>query len=272
MAEQGKLQGSEPDDRPSGRIAVRWLPVKTLKPDKRNARVHSAAQIARLANSIKAFGFNVPVLLDENGGVLAGHGRLKAARRLGLGEVPTITLAHLSQTQRRAFMIADNRLAELASWDEHRLGVEFVALESLDLDFALEATGFTIKEIDLRIETGRAPGRRMAEPNAIQPLTPPPFRDRKPVETPLPSPPEQAAKQSGCAVARAGEKWSLGPHWLCCGDTADAAAGRAVDAAVRRWQELTGESARLHPTGESFDAVARARRQPKGESATRALG
>jgi ParB-like chromosome segregation protein Spo0J len=102
-------------DQPAGRIAVRWLPIEALTPDPRNARIHSARQVARIADSIAAFGFNVPILVDGRGGVLAGHGRLLAARRLRLKEVPTLTLDHLDEAQRRAFMIADNRLGELAS-------------------------------------------------------------------------------------------------------------------------------------------------------------
>ena len=136
---------------PTGRIAVRWLPVDGLKPDPRNARVHSERQVAGIADSIAAFGFNVPLLVDRKGGVLAGHARLLAARRLGLEEVPTITLEHLDEAGRRAFMIADNRLAELASWDGPRLALELRELESLDLDFALSTTGFELDEIDLRI-------------------------------------------------------------------------------------------------------------------------
>ena len=277
-------------------IAVRWLPVEALKPDKRNARKHSVRQVARIADSILAFGFNVPILVDEKGVVLAGHGRLLAAKRLGLKEAPAITLGHLNEAERRAFMIADNRLSELASWDEGRLGLELEELKSLDLDFTIEATGFEVSEIDLRIEAGRAPGRSQAKPNTSAPPAPPPpiahretgvlpdaqWRGRVGVggraalgdlgsrggrlekhgETPLRSPPPQGGKESVPAVARAGETWSLGPHWLCCGDAGDAAACRAVDAAIRRWQALTGESARLHPTGETFDSAARARRKP----------
>ncbi len=142
---------------PAGRIAVRWLPIEALTPDPKNARVHSARQVARIADSIAAFGFNVPILVDGRGGVLAGHGRLLAAQRLKLKQVPTLTLDHLDEAERRAFMIADNRLGELAAWDKGRLGVELKALKSLDLDFSLAATGFALKEIDLRIEAGRTP-------------------------------------------------------------------------------------------------------------------
>ena len=102
---------------------------EALKPDPRNARVHSDRQVALIADSIRAFGFNVPVLVDEKGGLLAGHGRALAARRLGLAEVPTISLGHLTETERRAFIIADNRLGELASWDDAQLRVEFEELK-----------------------------------------------------------------------------------------------------------------------------------------------
>ncbi len=146
-------------EHPTGRIAVRWLPVEDLKPDPRNARIHSERQVARIADSIAAFGFNVPVLVDREGQVVAGHARLLAARRLGLKEVPTITLDHLDEAGRRAFMLADNRLGELASWDRPRLALELSELESLDLDFALSTTGFELGEIDLRIGEARRRGR-----------------------------------------------------------------------------------------------------------------
>jgi ParB-like chromosome segregation protein Spo0J len=106
--------------RRAARSSVRWLPVESLTPDRENARLHGPRQIARIADSIAAFGYNVPIVIDGNGAVLAGHGRVLAARRLGLREVPTIALDHLSEAKRRAFMIADNRLAELASWDDRR--------------------------------------------------------------------------------------------------------------------------------------------------------
>jgi hypothetical protein len=173
-------------------MAVRWLPVEALEPDPRNARLHPPGQVSRIADSIAAFGFNVPVLIDGESRIVAGHGRALAARRLGLAEIPTIALDHLSEAERRAFMIADNRLAELASWDENRLGVELEALKCLDLDFALSATGFEIGEIDLKIEPPHGPGRGRG-----------PRRRRGP------------------PVARAGETWALGPHRLVCGDAHD---------------------------------------------------
>jgi hypothetical protein len=178
-------------------------------------------------------------VIDGKGAVLAGHGRVLAARRLGLSEVPAIALEHLSEPERRAFMIADNRLAELASWDDRRLGVELEALKSLDLDFSIEATGFELDEtelkIDPRIKSGgiRAPGKRPA------------------VASPKASP-----------VAQPGDEWMLGPHRLRCGNDVRSTTLSAVDAAIRRWQAMTGERARLRSTGERFDEVARVRRKP----------
>ena len=146
---------AEPD---AARLAVRWPPVDALKADPNNARAHSDRQVERIADSIAAFGFNVPVLVDGEGGVLAGHGRVLAARRLGLKEAPTIVIDHLDEARRRAFMIADNRLAELASWDGVRLGLELDALRKLNPDFPLRATGFELREIDLRIGSAGAAG------------------------------------------------------------------------------------------------------------------
>ena len=139
-------------EQPAARIEVRWLPVKSLEADPRNARLHPAGQIARLSDSIAAFGFNVPVLIDGEGKVIAGHARLLAARRLGLAQIPTITLDHLGEARRRAFMIADNRLAEFASWDEKRLGEELRELKRLDIDFAIETTGFESPAIAVGLE------------------------------------------------------------------------------------------------------------------------
>jgi len=152
-------------------------------------------------------------------------------------EAPAITLDHLGEAQRRAFMIADNRLAELAFWDEGRLRLELEELKNLDLDFAVDATGFTMEEIDLRIEGRRAPARKRREPRAASP--------------------------NGSAVTRAGDTWSPGPHRLVCGDDSAAAAFSALDAAILRWQARTWKAARLHPDGESFRLVAQARGKPR---------
>jgi ParB-like chromosome segregation protein Spo0J len=109
-----------------------------------NARTHSDKQIAQIATSIRTFGFLNPVLIGDDGIVIAGHGRVAAAIQLGLREVPTIELAHLSGAERRAYVIADNRLAELAGWDRDILKIELQSLADLDLDFDLEITGLKL--------------------------------------------------------------------------------------------------------------------------------
>src|SRR5512142_1536399 len=103
-----------------------------LVPYAKNARTHSPEQVAQIAASITEFGFNAPILVDSNAGTIAGHGRLLAARKLGLAEVPVVVLDHLSETQRRAYIIADNRLSELAGWNEEMLRVELQALKEDD--------------------------------------------------------------------------------------------------------------------------------------------
>ena len=127
----------------SERIEVIYRSIGELKSDPGNPRVHSARQVRQIARSIETFGFNVPVLIDSSGNVVAGHGRIEAAKLLGLNEVPTICLEHLTPAQARAFMIADNRLTEISVWDDRLLAEQFRALSVLDLDFSLEVTGFT---------------------------------------------------------------------------------------------------------------------------------
>jgi ParB-like chromosome segregation protein Spo0J len=102
-------------------LAIVYRRIETLKPDPTNPRLHGKKQIRQIANSIEVFGFNVPVLVDGDLKVIAGHGRLLACRELGWTEVPTLCLDHLTLAQTRAFMIADNRLAEVATWDDHSL-------------------------------------------------------------------------------------------------------------------------------------------------------
>jgi len=135
------------------RLQVKYRPIGDLYLDPKNARLHRAKQVRQIADSIKAFGFNVPILTDAGGQIIAGHGRFLAARRLGLTEAPTIRIEHLTAPQRRAFMIADNRLTEISQWDDRLLAEQLKELSELDLSFDLEATGFDIGEIDLRIES-----------------------------------------------------------------------------------------------------------------------
>ena len=124
-------------------------PIEALIPAARNSRTHSADQIAGIAGSIREFGFTNPVLIDGARGIIAGHGRVLAARKLGLAEVPCIELGHLTASQRRAYIIADNKLAENARWDMDMLRVELEELKSLELD---GFTGFNKHEIDVLLQ------------------------------------------------------------------------------------------------------------------------
>jgi DNA modification methylase len=179
-------------------LSIEYVSIERLKPDPKNARLHTAKQIRQIAQSIESFGFNVPLLIDRDLNVIAGHGRLLACKRLGWNEVPTIRLEHLSEAQKRAFMIADNRLTEIASWDDRLLAEQLQALSSAELDFDIEAIGFDMGEIDLRIESLNAKDTSAAEP-------------------PIPD-------VSGPAVSRLGDLWLIGQHKLLCGDARSEAA------------------------------------------------
>src|SRR5216683_6146809 len=148
---QAQLHCTGPRGSLSGKLAVVDRSMGELKPDAANPRLHSKKQIRQIADSIEAFGFNVPILIDRDDKVIAGHGRLLAARALGWTEVPTLCLDHLTPAQARAFTIADNRLAEVATWDDRLLAQQLKGLSLLGLDFSLEVTGFEMGEIDLRI-------------------------------------------------------------------------------------------------------------------------
>ena len=171
--------------------ALTLWPLSRLKPYARNPRTHSAEQIAKIAASIKEFGFTNPILVDEKAGIIAGHGRLEAARQLDLAKVPVIELTHLSEAQKRAYIIADNRLALDAGWDEDLLAEELDALKNLDFDLSL--TGFDLDELHDLLE------------------------DEFAGEVPAPEPPADP-------VTRLGDLWVLGDHRLLCGDSCDPAA------------------------------------------------
>ena len=162
-----------------GAIEIIFRPLSELKLNPNNPKKHTARQLRQLAESMRALGFNVPVLTDANLQVVAGHGRVLAARRLGLAEVPTICLAHLSEAQARAFAIADNRLSEVATWDDRLLAEQLKALSLVDLDFNIEITGFELGEIDLRIASLDAeaatevPTEAQAEPASGPPVSSP---------------------------------------------------------------------------------------------------
>lgn len=157
-----------------------------------NARTHSDKQIAQIAASIRTFGFLNPVLIGSDGIVIAGHGRVAAAMQLGLGEVPTIELAHLSDAERRAYVIADNRLAELAGWDRDILTIELQSLADMELDFELEITGFETAELDLLLDGDFGDDD---DPGDVVPET-----------------------LEAAPATRLGDVWLLGDHRLICGD------------------------------------------------------
>ena len=190
-------------------LIVYWA-IDQLKPDPHNARRHSKKQIRQIANSIKAFGFNVPILIDRNGNVIAGHGRLLACRELGITKVPTLCLDHLTPAQARVFMIADNRLTEIATWDDRLLAQQLKDLSLLGLDFSLELTGFEIGEIDLRIAS-------------LEDLP-------KPDDDPADLLPELPA---GPPVSKIGDLWLLDRHRLLCGSALDSAVFKALMGAER---------------------------------------
>ena len=122
------------------------LPLDRLIPYANNSRTHSEEQVAQIAASIREFGFTNPILIDEADGIIAGHGQVLAARKLGLAEVPCIRLGHLTETQRRAYVIADNKLALNAGWDEELLAIELSSLREVGFDLGL--TGFDAHEIE----------------------------------------------------------------------------------------------------------------------------
>lgn len=127
---------------PMPRLKIRYMPIGALKPYLKNARIHSEVQIDQIVRSMQEFGFTNPILIDENGGIIAGHGRLRAAIELDMATVPCVTIAGLTDDQRRALMLADNKLALNATWDETMLAAELTAIGDL-----AELTGFSEEEI-----------------------------------------------------------------------------------------------------------------------------
>jgi DNA modification methylase len=164
-----------------------------LRPYSRNARTHSRKQVRQIADSIERFGFTNPVLVSDDGEIIAGHGRVEAAKLLGLRTVPTLQLSHLSAEERRAYVLADNKLALNAGWDQDILAIELQAL--IDLDFDVSLTGFSLAEVDFTLDAARE----------RDPEAPPGVEDEIPA---------MAAE----AVTRMGDVWVMGRHRLICGD------------------------------------------------------
>jgi hypothetical protein len=171
-------------------LAIEYTRVEKLVSCSRNARTHSKKQVSQIAESIKAFGFTNPVLIDRNNIIIAGHGRVAAAKSLGMESVPTVRLESLTDDQIRAYVIADNRLAEKAGWDHSILAIELQHLLAIDGDFDVTITGFEIPEVDLIIQEARDEQRNEDDLFQIDETTQ--------------------------AVTRSGDLWQLGRHRVPC--------------------------------------------------------
>lgn len=176
----------------SHEMHITSISVEKLKPYKNNARKHPDKQIQQIAGSIKQFGFMNPILVDAQNRIMAGHGRVEAAKKLGMKEVPVISSSHLSEDQIRAFILADNKIAANAGWDKELLSVELTHLSNIDLEFDVEITGFDTTEIDLIIDT-----------------SPPDEKDHAD---------EVPEVDDSPAITQLGDIWELGSHLLICGD------------------------------------------------------
>ena len=176
-------------------LSLQYKPLEMLIPYARNARQHSDAQVAQIAASIREFGWAAPIIVDAQSNVIAGHGRLLAARKLGLAEVPVVSMDHLSDTQRRALILADNKIAENATWDEAVLGVELAALS--EAGFELGLTGFSPDEWERLIEGDLSDEKGLTDEDAVPEV-------------------------SEHAVTKPGDIWILGDHKLLCGDATKA--------------------------------------------------
>lgn len=186
-------------------LELHYRKLADLKPRATNPRTHSKKQIAQLVRSIQRFGFTNPVLIDDDDGLIAGHGRVEAARQLGMEEVPTVRLSEMSEADIRAYVIADNRLAELAGWNDELLALEFQYLSQLDIEFDVTLTGFALPEIDILLDglrVGVGDEKLSAE--------------------------DEALASTGPAVTRMGDLWQIGSHRLLCGDALDAASYQAL--------------------------------------------
>jgi ParB-like chromosome segregation protein Spo0J len=177
---------------------IEHLPITGLKPNPQNARRHSQKQLHQIAASIREFGFNSIVVVDEDNVILVGHGRVEAAGLAGLTTLPVLRLTHLTAAQKVAFALADNKIALNTDWDVEQLKVLWRELSAQDLNFDLEVTGFETAEIDLLIDGPSIATRH--DPSDV-----------------VPEPLSQA-------VSRLSDLWHLGDHRLICADACDKAA------------------------------------------------
>ena len=207
-------------------MQIEQIGIATLIPFAKNSRTHSDAQVAQIAASIREFGFTNPVLIDEANGIIAGHGRVMAARKLKLTEVPCIRLVHLTDAQKRAYVIADNKLALNAGWDEAMLKLELADLKALDFD--LDLTGFDTNEIDALLAEKGTEG-----------LTDPDDTPEPPVEP----------------VTRLGDVWICGQHRVMCGSSLEMTAIERLCGDQRVDMLLTDPPYNVAYTGKTKDAL-----------------
>jgi DNA modification methylase len=177
-------------------LAVEYRSLSGLKPYSQNARTHSKHQIKQIAESIRAFGFTNPVLINSNSRIIAGHGRVKAAEFLGMEQVPTIRLENLTEDEIRAYVLADNKLAENAGWDKSILTIELQHLLNIETEFDITVTGFEIPEIDLLL----SPGEDAADADDLFEV-----------------------EEGSEAITRPGDMWRLGKHQILCGNAIEQA-------------------------------------------------
>jgi DNA modification methylase len=186
-------------------MAIEPMRVGNLRPYAQNARTHSKKQIKQIARSIERFGFTNPVLISDENEIIAGHGRVEAAKLLGVESVPTLRLSHLDEAQRRAYVIADNKLAQNAGWDRDVLAIELQAL--IDVEFDLELTGFSLAEVDILLDEVKesSPAASAEGEDEVPPL------------------PDQ-----NVAITRSGDVWLMDRHRLICGDSRSAETVRTL--------------------------------------------
>jgi ParB-like nuclease domain len=262
-------------------LTIEPMAIARLRPFPGNARTHSKKQVRQIADSITRFGFTNPILIDDEDKIVAGHGRLAAAKLLGLKRVPTLRLSGLDAAERRAYALADNKLALNAGWDRGALAVELRALA--DLKFDVEVTGFSGAEIELMVD-GAAKSRRTCDaetPRGQRPIAGDeaqrPIADAPPVSSPSPACGRGNREFAPATVTRRDDMWRLERHRILCIDPRDLTpidrmrdAERLVfvafepalcDRIVHYFRQLTGQDATLAASGQSFADVAAQRKQ-----------
>jgi hypothetical protein len=203
-------------------LTVSYQPISALKTSPRNSRTHSKRQIRKIADSIEVFGFTNPILITGENRIIAGHGRFAAAKLLGMDRIPTIRLEALSPDHIRAYVLADNRLAEKAGWDKAILAIELqhlITIVSLDVT----VTGFDLAEIELLVE---------------------PANDKRG---------GVGRVKSASSISKSGDIWLLGEHRIVCGSSPEPRSYAAIDVVIQSWQKNTGERAIHAASGKCFD-------------------